>query len=61
MMIRLSPELEALIAKDRGARLISAADEFVIQAVQLLHEQEQWLADNGRDIAAKIEQGFSRP
>jgi len=44
----------------RGARLISAADEFVIQAVQLLHEQEQWLADNGRDIAAKIEQGFSQ-
>jgi predicted transcriptional regulator len=27
--------------------------------VQLLHEQEQWLADNRADIAAKIEEGYA--
>jgi Arc/MetJ-type ribon-helix-helix transcriptional regulator len=35
-----------------------SADEFVEQAVQMLHEQEQWLADNHADITAKIEKGY---
>jgi hypothetical protein len=29
----------------------------VAQAVQMLHEHEQWLADNRADIA-KVEHGF---
>ena len=36
------------------------ADEYVAQAVQMLHAQEQWLADNRADIAAKIEQGYAQ-
>ena len=36
-----------------------SADEFVEQAVQTLHEQEQWLADHHADIAAKIEKGHA--
>lgn len=37
-----------------------SADEYVAQAVQMLHAQEQWLADNRADIAAKIELGFAQ-
>jgi len=59
MTIRLKPELEALIQKDVERGPYRSADEFVEQAVQLLHEQEQWLADNHADIAAKIEKGYA--
>ena len=60
MTIRLKPELEALIQKDvERSGPYQSADEFVEQAVQMLHEQEQWLADNHADIAAKIEEGYA--
>jgi antitoxin ParD1/3/4 len=58
MTIHLRPELEALIQQDVERGPYQSADEFVAQAVQMLHEHEQWLADNHADIAAKIEQGF---
>ncbi len=34
-------------------------DEFVEQAVSLLHEQEAWLAEQGTEIRAKIEEGYA--
>ena len=59
MTIRLKPELEALIQKDVERGPYRSADEFVEQAVQMLHEQEQWLADNQAEISAKIEEGYA--
>ena len=59
MTIRLKPEVEALIQKDVERGPYQSVDEFVEQAVQMLHEQEQWLADNHADIAAKIEKGYA--
>ena len=59
MTVRLKPELEALIQKDVERGPYRSADEFVEQAVQMLHEQEQWLADNHAGIAAKIEEGYA--
>ncbi|HME10855.1 MAG TPA: type II toxin-antitoxin system ParD family antitoxin [Bryobacteraceae bacterium] len=59
MTIHLNPELEALIQSDVERGPYRSPDEFVERAVQLLHEQEQWLADNRDDIAAKIEQGYT--
>jgi len=59
MTIRLKPELEALIQKDVERGPYQSADEFVEQAVQMLHEQEQWLADNHAEIAAEIEEGYA--
>jgi len=56
MTIHLKPELEALIEQDVERGPYQSVDEFVAQAVQMLHEQ--WLADNRADIAAKIEHGF---
>jgi len=60
MTIHLKPELEALIQEDVERGPYQSADEFVAQAVRLLHEHEQWLADNRADIAAKIEQGYAQ-
>jgi putative addiction module CopG family antidote len=45
MTIHLKPELEALIKQDVERGSYRSADEFVEQAVQMLHEQEQWFAD----------------
>jgi putative addiction module CopG family antidote len=59
MTIHLKPELEALIQRDVERGPYQSADEFVEQAVQMLHEQEQWLADNHVDIAAKVEEGYA--
>lgn len=60
MTIRLSPELEALVQQDVERGPYKSADEFVAHAVQMLHEQEQWLAENRGEIAAKIEHGFAQ-
>jgi antitoxin ParD1/3/4 len=59
MTIHLKPELEALIQQDIQRGSYQSADEFVEQAVQMLHEQEQWLAENRDEIAAKIESGYA--
>ncbi len=60
MTIHLKPELEALIQEDVERGSYQTADEFVAQAVQMLHEHERWLAENRADIAAKIEHGFAQ-
>jgi len=60
MTIHLRPELEALIQEDVERGPYQSADEFVAQAVQMLHEHEQWLAENRADIAARIEHGFGQ-
>lgn len=60
MTIHLNPELEALIQQDVKRGPYESADDFVAQAVQLLHQQEQWLADNRASIAAEIEHGYTQ-
>ena len=35
-------------------------DEFVEPAIQMLHEQEDWLARNRAEIADQIEHGFAQ-
>jgi len=52
--------LEALIQKDVERGLYRSADEFVAHAVQMPHEQEEWLSDHRAEIAAKIEHGFAQ-
>jgi putative addiction module CopG family antidote len=59
MTIHLKPELEALIQQDVKRGPYQSVDEFVQQAVQMLHEQEQWLAENRSEIACKIEAGYA--
>jgi len=57
MEIHLRPELEELIKQDVQRGPYETVDEFVEQAISMLHEQEAWLAENRTDIRAKIAQG----
>jgi antitoxin ParD1/3/4 len=59
MKIELKPELEALIKQDVERGPYKSVDEYVEQAVSLLHEQEAWLAEQGSEIRAKIEEGYA--
>ena len=59
MKIELRPELEALIKQDVERGAYKSVDDFVEQAVSQLHEQEAWLAEQGRGIRAKIEEGYA--
>jgi putative addiction module CopG family antidote len=59
MEIRLRPELEELIKQDVQRGPYETVDEFVEQAVSMLHEQEAWLAANRADIQAKIGEGYA--
>ena len=60
MTIRLKPEMEALIQQDVQRGPYQSADEFVERAVQMLHEQEQWLSHNRTQITAQIEHGYQQ-
>jgi putative addiction module CopG family antidote len=59
MTIHLKPELERLIQQDVERGPYETADEFVERAVQLLHDQEEWLSANRADIGAKIAEGYA--
>jgi antitoxin ParD1/3/4 len=59
MTIHLKPEIERLIQQDVERGPYETADEFVERAVQLLHEQEEWLSENRVDMAAKIAEGYA--
>ena len=58
MTIQLRPEVEAMIQQDIAHGPYQSVEEFVEQAVMLLHEQEDWLTTNRNEIAARIEQGW---
>ena len=60
MTIHLKPELEALIQEDVQRGPYRSVDEFVERAVEMLHEQEEWLAENQAEIAVRIEHGFTQ-
>ena len=59
MTIHLRPELEQLIQADVEREPYTSIDQFVEQAVQLLHEHEEWLSENRAEIEAQIEQGYA--
>jgi len=58
--IQLKPELEALVQKDVQRGSYGSVEEFVARAVEMLHEQEEWLAENRAAIAAQVEHGFEQ-
>ena len=59
MEIRLRRELEELIKQDVQRGSYESVDEFVEQAVSMLHEQEAWLAANRAEIQKKIAEGYA--
>jgi putative addiction module CopG family antidote len=59
MEIRFRPELEAAIRQDVKRGAYQSVDEYVEQAVSMLHEQESWLAAHRAEIAAQIDEGYA--
>ena len=59
MTIHLKPELEQLIQKDVQRGPYQTVDEFVECAIQMLHEQEEWLSAHRSEIGAKIDEGYA--
>jgi antitoxin ParD1/3/4 len=59
MEIRLRPDLADLIKQDVQRGAYASVDDFVEQAVSMLHEQEAWLAANRTDVQTKIEEGYA--
>jgi putative addiction module CopG family antidote len=59
MAVQLSPKLEALVRKDVERGPYRSIDDFVEQAVTMLHEQEEYLAANGDKIRSAIEEGWA--
>ena len=59
MEIRLRPELEELIKQDVQRGAYETIDEFVEEAVSILHEQQAWLAANRAEIQTKIAEGYA--
>lgn len=60
MNVRIRPDLEKLIQEDVERGPYGSVDEYVEEAVSLLHQQEQWLAQNRAEIKAKIEEGYAQ-
>jgi antitoxin ParD1/3/4 len=59
MEIHLRPELEAMIREDVQRGPYQTVDDFVEQAVALLHEQEAWLAQHRTEIETQIAEGYA--
>jgi antitoxin ParD1/3/4 len=59
MEIHLRPEIEALIREDVERGPYQTVDEFVEQAVAMLHEQEAWLAQHRTEIETQIADGYA--
>ena len=59
MTIHLLAELERLILDDVKRGPYRTVDEFLEQAVRLLHEQEDWLATHRAAIAGLVEAGWT--
>lgn len=58
MVIHLNPEIEALVRKDVERGAYGSVDEFVVEAIQLLHAQEDWVDDDPAEIDAMIDEGL---
>lgn len=59
MEIRLRPELEAVILEDVQSGAYQTVDEYVEQAISMLHEREAWLAAHRTEIESKISEGYT--
>ena len=59
MAIQLNPKLEELVRKDVARGPYRTIDEFVEQAVTMLHEQEEYLAAHRDKIRLDIEEGWA--
>jgi putative addiction module CopG family antidote len=55
MVIRLNPELAAVVEQDVASGRFASAEEYVAAAVELLHEREFWREETPEELNASIE------
>ncbi len=58
MTVELKPELEAIIRKRLASGDFANPEEVIERALAFLSAEEDWLAENREEIAAKIQQGW---
>jgi len=58
MTIHLNPEQEHRIAEALRSGVYHSADDVIDRALEVLHQQDEWLAANREAINAKIRQGI---
>jgi len=59
MTIDLNPEQEHRIAEALRSGAYRSADDVIDRALDMLHEQEEWLSANREAIDAKIRTGIA--
>ncbi len=59
MTIRLKPEQEHRIAEALRSGAYSNADDVIDRALEVLHEQDEWLTANQQSMDAKIRSGIA--
>ena len=60
MTIELNPEMEALIQKRLKTGAFASPEEVIERALEFLNAEEDWLAENQDEIAAKIQEGWDQ-
>jgi len=58
MTIQLTPEQEHRIAEALRSGAYSSTDDVIDRALEVLHEQDEWLAAHRQEINAKIHTGI---
>lgn len=59
MTIQLKPDQEQRIADALRSGAYSSTDDVIDRALEVLHEQDEWLSANREEIDAKIQQGIA--
>lgn len=59
MTLQLSPEQERRVAEALRSGVYRGPDEVIDRALEVLHEQDEWLTANRQSINAKIHRGMA--
>ena len=59
MEIRLSPELAAVVERDVAAGRFASVDEYIAEAIELLHEREPWRDESLEELNASLEEAIA--
>jgi putative addiction module CopG family antidote len=60
MEIRLSPELAAVVERDVAAGRFASVDEYIAEAIELLHEREPWRDESLEELNASLEESIAQ-
>jgi putative addiction module CopG family antidote len=59
MEIRLSPELAAVVEQDMASGRYRSVEEYIAEAVEMLHERQHWRGETLDEINAKLDEAVA--